>query len=226
MKLYLLESVPVIANYLKLELCEKDSLFSECIQFTSIKELEQCLIRKTGSEKNETAYLIISNLYANGTYLFSLKPIQHCANQLMVLDNRSSFSVSVCDALLQNKPKYQMSKESLDEDAMTRLKKAIVNQNGLVSDDVSEAKHRFQERLLDYKNNRVLTKREEDVLKMWINYDSNIHIADKLCISASTVRVVKANLLQKLQLNNIVGLLVYCKSHPYLFSLTDSNGSV
>jgi DNA-binding CsgD family transcriptional regulator len=223
MKLYLLESVPVIANYLKLELCEKDALFSECIRLTDMKELEQCLNRKIGTEKNETSYLIISNLHANGIYLFSLKPIQHCANHLMVLDNRLSFSVSVCDALLSVKPKYQVSKESLDEEAITRLKKAIVSQNGLVSDDVSEAKHRFQERLLDYKNNKVLTKREEDVLKMWINYESNDYIADKLSISASTVRGIKSNLLQKLQLNNILELLAYCKSHPYLFSIADYN---
>lgn len=56
---------------------------------------------------------------------------------------------------------------------------------------------------------KYLTKRELDVLKLIVEEKSNSEIADELFISIRTVDAHRRNLLQKLDVKNVVGLIKF-----------------
>ncbi|MFP3845832.1 response regulator [Priestia filamentosa] len=66
------------------------------------------------------------------------------------------------------------------------------------------------------KNTDILSTREQEIVRLTILGYSNIQIADKLFISSKTVESHKANIMQKLNLNNKAELIQYGITNNYL----------
>jgi len=62
----------------------------------------------------------------------------------------------------------------------------------------------------------LLTEREIEILKLIASGKSNKEIGDELFISHRTVDTHRTNLMKKLEVNNIAGLIRYAIKHGYL----------
>lgn len=90
--------------------------------------------------------------------------------------------------------------------------RAVMKGQQVFSDPISDLmKESFLERnkQANYPNNRELTDRELEILQLIVDGLTSRQIADKLYISPRTVDTHRANLMQKLELNNIAELVRY-----------------
>lgn len=98
----------------------------------------------------------------------------------------------------------------------------IYEGNDYLSEKVSDViingylKRAHKESPRKQKNTEKLTKREEEVLKLFSQGNSNQEIADKLFISIRTVESHKNHIMQKLSLNSVVDLVKYAIKNQYV----------
>lgn len=105
-----------------------------------------------------------------------------------------------------------LSKDASKEELLEAIK--IINQGGecyskLVSDSFLKSyvkKYKTEHNLLE---NKTLTQRELEILKLASGGLSNKEIADKLFISIKTVDCHKNNIVQKLKLKNTAEMVLY-----------------
>jgi len=62
-----------------------------------------------------------------------------------------------------------------------------------------------------------LTQREKEVLKLIIDNNSSKQVAKQLAISPRTIDAHRARIMEKMQANNVVGLVAKVMSYPYLY---------
>jgi len=68
-------------------------------------------------------------------------------------------------------------------------------------------------RLASDKSGNILTEREREILQLVAEGMTNHEIADKLCISASTVDTHRKNIMAKLDIHSVAGLVKYAIRH-------------
>ena len=58
-----------------------------------------------------------------------------------------------------------------------------------------------------------LSKREWDVIRLIVDEKTTAEIADELCVSRHTVETHRKNILSKLPVKNVVGIVKFALSH-------------
>jgi DNA-binding NarL/FixJ family response regulator len=99
--------------------------------------------------------------------------------------------------------------------------RAIINGQQVFSDPISDL---MKESFLNHssqkhkKGNNDLTNREHEILELIVKGFTSKEIAQKLYISPRTVDTHRANLMEKLELNNIAELVRYAIKHELVSS--------
>jgi DNA-binding NarL/FixJ family response regulator len=112
-----------------------------------------------------------------------------------------------------------LSKDTSKEELLEAIK--IINEGGecyskLVSDSFMKRyvkKYKTEQNLLE---NKTLTHREIEILKLAAGGLTNKEIADKLFISNKTVDCHKNNIVQKLKLKNTAEMVLYAVKHKII----------
>ena len=102
---------------------------------------------------------------------------------------------------------YLLKSCSQDE-LIDAIKKVFTGQN-YFSTDVTLALLKTSATLYSEQRNELLTERETEILKLIAAGFSNKEIGDQLFISHRTVDTHRTNLMKKLDVNNIAGLISY-----------------
>jgi DNA-binding NarL/FixJ family response regulator len=95
---------------------------------------------------------------------------------------------------------------------LTLAVETVMNGEPFYSKEVTERIMEGLQKKKNTENNSIiveLTEREKDVLKLIVKELTSNEIADKLCISFHTVETHRKNLISKLQVKNIAGLVKY-----------------
>jgi len=107
------------------------------------------------------------------------------------------------------------------KDELVNAIRAVANGKRYIGSSISELMvdtlmSKFEEEITDKpKKQVVLTKREKDVLIYTAKGLPNPEIAEKLNLSVRTVETYKSNLLQKLNVKNVAGLVRYALDNGY-----------
>lgn len=189
-----------ISTYLsssdEIEIVGEASTGEECIRLFKEKDPDICLLDIGMPEKNgiETAQAIRELDRNTKILILSM----HINKQILA----EALEAGINGYLLKNTDKA---------DLLTGIR-AIMKGQQVFSDPISDIiKESFLNRKYqtEANNNTEITKREREILQLIVEGNTSKEIAQKLYISPRTVDTHRANLMKKLELNNIAELVRY-----------------
>lgn len=198
-----------ISTYLSssedIEIVGEASTGDECIKLFKETQPDICIldIGMPGKNGIETAHTIRSFDYKTKILILSMHTNKQILSEVL--------EAGINGYLLKNTNKA---------DLLTGIR-AIMKGQQVFSDPISDLiKESFLNSSSKNKSGKqqTITKREREVLKLIVDGLTSKEIAQKLYISPRTVDTHRANLMEKLELNNIAELVRYALKHELVSS--------
>lgn len=198
-----------ISTYLssseEIEIVGEASTGDECIELFKETQPDICIldIGMPGKNGIETAQTIRSLNYQTKILILSMHTNKHILSEAL--------EAGINGYLLKNTNKA---------DLLTGIR-AIMKGQQVFSDPISDL---IKESFLNNSSQdtshkrQIVTKREREVLQLIVDGLTSKEIAQKLYISPRTVDTHRANLMDKLELNNIAELVRYAIKHQLVSS--------